>query len=214
MPRIGLLAQKGGAGKSTLAVHLSVLAGDAMLIDLDPQQSAAGWWRSRGAELPELATGSSAQLKQALAAITRGWVLVDTAPHAEEDSRIVAQAVDLVVIPTRPAVFDLRAIAPTVEIVKRAKTRAVIVLNAVPPSRTVAESWLTTEARQELQTYGLPVCPVAVGQRAALSYALNDGRSVTEFEPDGKAAAEMTKLWRWIRDQATDDAAGHSGRAA
>src|SRR4051794_1015657 len=119
MPRIGLLAQKGGAGKTTLAIHLSVLAGDAMLIDIDKQRSAAQWWHTRNTSLPDMAEGSSANLKKALANVTRRWVLVDTAPHVEEDARVVAENVDLVVIPTRASILDLRAIGPTVTIVKR-----------------------------------------------------------------------------------------------
>jgi len=66
MPIIGFLAQKGGAGKTTLAVHLAVLAGDALLVDLDPQRSAAEWWESREAELPELAVGEARDLSKAL----------------------------------------------------------------------------------------------------------------------------------------------------
>src|SRR4051794_5317049 len=107
MPSIGFLAQKGGAGKTTLAVHLAVLAGDALLVDLDPQKSTAEWWDSRRAELPELAVGEARDLKVALAAAKRSWVFVDTAPHAAEDARIVASIVDLVVVPTRPAILDL-----------------------------------------------------------------------------------------------------------
>ena len=203
MPSIGFLAQKGGAGKTTLAVHLAVLAGDALIIDLDQQQSAAEWWESRHAELPELAVGRAADLAGALAATRRPWVLVDTAPHAAEDAQIVAHAVDLVVIPTRPAILDLRAIRATVEIVREAKVRAVIVLNSCPPARGIGEASVTAEARQVLATYKLPVCPVAITQRAALTYALNDGRAVTEYEPDGKAADELRRLWRWISDEAS-----------
>ena len=173
MLSIGFLAQKGGAGKTTLAVHLAVLAGDALLVDLDPQRSAAEWWETRSAELPEL-----------------------------EDARTVASLVDLVVIPTRPAILDLRAIRATVEIISRAGARAVVVLNACPVARTVAEASIVTEARQALASYGLPLAPMAVAQRAALSYALNDGRAVSEFEPDGKAAKELRRLWEWLHVQA------------
>src|SRR5829696_5001665 len=63
MPSIGFLAQKGGAGKTTLAVHLTVLASDALLVDLDPQRSAAEWWETRSAELPELAIGQAKDLQ-------------------------------------------------------------------------------------------------------------------------------------------------------
>ena len=202
MPSIGFLAQKGGAGKTTLAVHLAVLAGEALLIDLDPQRSAADWWESRQAALPELAVGSANDLKVALAAARRPWVIIDTAPHAADEARIVAGLVDLVVIPTRAAILDLRAIRATVEIVRRAKARSVVVLNAVPAGRGVAEASIVTEARRALAAYGLPLAPVVVTQRAALSHALNDGRAVTEFEPNGKASAELQTLWSWLDDQA------------
>src|SRR4051812_2494475 len=98
MPSIAFLAQKGGAGKTTLAVHLAVLAGDALLVDLDPQRSTAEWWESRAAELPELAVGDAVDLRGALAAAQRPWVLIDTAPHAAEDARVVASVASLIVI--------------------------------------------------------------------------------------------------------------------
>lgn len=204
MTSIGFLAQKGGAGKTTLAVHLAVLAGDGLLVDLDPQRSAAEWWESRSEALPlpELAVGQAKDLRKALAAAKRSWIIVDTAPHAAEDARIVAGLVDLVVIPTRPAILDLRAIKATVSIVRDAKAKAVIVLNAAPSGRGTAEAGIVSEARRALAVYGLPVAPVVVTQRAAMSHALNDGRAVTEFEPDGKAADELRKLWRWIDGQA------------
>jgi chromosome partitioning protein len=202
MPSIGFLAQKGGAGKTTLAVHLAVLAGDGLLVDLDPQRSSAEWWDTRSADLPELAVGEARDLEAALASSRRSWIVVDTAPHAAEDARIVAGLVDLVAIPTRPAILDLRAIRATVDIVAKAGARGVVVLNACPVGRGLAEASIVTEARHALATYGLPLAPVAVAQRAAFSYALNDGRAVSEFEPDGKAAEELRRLWEWLRVQA------------
>ena len=53
------------------------------------------------------------------------------------------------------------------------------------------------EARRGLVSYGLPLVPQAVTGRAALAHALIDGRAVTEFEPDGKAAAELRRIWKW-----------------
>ena len=71
MTSIGFLAQKGGAGKTTLAVHLAVLAGDALMIDFDPQRLAAKCWVSRASELPELAMGEARDHAGALAATKR-----------------------------------------------------------------------------------------------------------------------------------------------
>jgi chromosome partitioning protein len=210
MPIIGFVAQKGGAGKTTLAVHLSVVAGDAVLVDLDPQGSAAEWWESREAETPAIATGRPADLGRSLAALTgqRRHVLVDTAPFSDEHAEAVARHADLVVIPTRPAILDLRAIRKTVELVQRVGTPAVIVLNAVPAGKSTAEASVVTAARVALSAYGLPVCPISIGQRMALQHALNDGRTVVEYEPDGKAAQEVRRLWRWIDEQAQVRLAG------
>lgn len=203
MATIALLAQKGGTGKTTLAVHLAALAGPGtILADLDPQRSAADWAETRAADWPEVVTGNADELRQVLPRMPAGaTVIVDTAPHAEAAAGRIAEIANLILIPTRPAILDLRAIGRTVEIVRRAGRPAAIVINAAPSGRGQAESPIVAEARRELAVYGLPVAPQAIGQRAALSYALNDGRAVTEFEPDGKAAAEIKTLWAWIETQ-------------
>jgi chromosome partitioning protein len=91
-------------------------------------------------------------------------------------------------------------------------TPAVIVLNAVPAGKTTAEASVVTAARVALSAYGLPVCPVAIGHRMALQHALNDGRTAVEYEPDGKAAQEIKRLWRWIDEQAKIRLVGSRGR--
>ena len=208
MKVLTLIAQKGGTGKTTLAVHLAVIAMQAgksvVLVDMDPQHSAADWWRERADMFPELVECTDAELPAVLKAAKADkvdLVVIDTAPHAEAASATAAKVADLALIPTRPAILDLRAIGATVDIVRRVKTRAAIVLNSCPPPRGVGEAGIVHEARLGLKEYGLPVCPVAVTQRAALSHALIDGRAVTEFEPSGKAARELSALWAWIEGE-------------
>ena len=210
MRTLALLAQKGGVGKSTLAIHLAVLAakagGNVLLIDLDPQHSAGDWWRAREATSPALVETEAAELANVLkAAKAEGVTLavIDTAPHSEAAAVTAARLADLVLIPTRPGILDLRAIGATVGIVQGVKAKAAIVLNSCPPSRGlgVAEAGIVGEARQGLEDYGLPVAPVAITQRAALSHALIDGRAVVEYEPDGKASRELGKLWQWIEKE-------------
>lgn len=205
---LALLAQKGGAGKTTLALHLAVVAQQAglrtVLVDLDPQRSAAGWWRARAADTPELVEtepGQLADVRAAAAAEGVALLVVDTRPSVERDTAEVARLADLALIPTRPAILDLRAIGATVEVVKASRRPAGIVLNSCPPPRGIGEASLTAEARRGLQDYGLPVVPTAVTQRAALAHALIDGQAVTEFEPDGKAAAEVRKVWQWAKER-------------
>ena len=202
MTSIALLSFKGGVGKTTLALHLATAASDAMIVDVDRQRSATGWWRSREAGLPELVSGTATDTRKAIAATARSWVFVDTAPAIDADARAVAEAVDFCLIPTRPAILDLRAIADTVDIVREARKPGAIVLNFCPPGRGVAVSGLVTEAKRALQAYSLPVAPVAITQRVALSHALAGGQAITEFEPDGRAADEIGRLWRWVSGKA------------
>lgn len=196
MPAIALLSQKGGAGKTTLCVHLAVCCGDGLIIDTDKQKSSAGWWRERDGQLPEMVTSTAQSVPKALAATKRHWVFIDTPPHAEDALRSVCAVSDFILIPARPAILDLRAIADTVSLV--GGVPAVIVLNSCPPGRGFGEASVVSEVRRALSVYGLPVCPVVVSQRVAYSHALNGGQAVTEFEPEGKAAGEIRRLWEWL----------------
>jgi len=205
---LAVLSQKGGSGKTTLTLHLAVIAQAAglrtVLVDCDPQRSAAGWWRARTPDTPELVEtepGKLADVIEAARADGVALVVVDTRPSVERDTLEVARLADMALIPSRPSILDLRAIGATVEVVKAAKAVAGIVLNSCPPGRGGEEAALTAEARAGLVSYGLPVLPVSVTQRAALSHALIDGRAVTEFEPDGKASAELRLVWEWIKER-------------
>jgi chromosome partitioning protein len=214
MKTLALLSQKGGSGKSTLAVHLAVIAQAAgrrtVIVDLDPQRSSAGWWETRTAETPEMVETTPDALRTVLDAARADGVafcVIDTRPSAGADAATAAALADLALIPTRPAIFDLKAIGATVDIVASAKVPAFIVLNGTPASRGFGEASITADARRALADYGIPVAPVSIGLRAALAHALVDGRAVNEFDPAGKAALEMTKLWQltekhlWPKDR-------------
>jgi chromosome partitioning protein len=206
MKTLSLIAQKGGTGKTTLGIHLAVEAQrgglKVLLIDTDPQGSAGAWWQRRASRDPALVQGQGTELAEMQAqARGRGFelVIVDTAPHSSHQSRACAECSDAVLIPTRPAILDLDAIGSTTELVADLRVPAEIVLNACPPPTRAHEPRIVAEAREALGAYPVPVCPVAVSQRAAYSHALIDGRAVVELEARGKAAAEIGALWRAVR---------------
>jgi len=218
MKTLALLSQKGGSGKSTLAVHLAVIAQATgrrtVIIDLDPQRSAAGWWETRTADTPEMVEATPGDLRAVLDAARDDGVdlaVVDTRPSAGADAAAAAAVADLVLIPTRPAIFDLKAISATVDVVASAKAPAFIVLNGTPAARGIGEASVTADARRALADYGISVTPISIGLRASLAHALVDGRAVNEFDPTGKAAAEMNKLWQ-LTEQTLWPSARHSTR--
>jgi len=203
MKVIAIISQKGGAGKTTLALHLAVAAEahgkPAAIVDLDPQASATSWGDSREAETPVVVSAQSSRLQKVLEAARAGgaaFVIIDTAPHSESAALAAARAADFILIPCRPAILDLRAISNSIDLAKMADKPAAVVLNAVPPRGSIAQ-----DAEQAVSGYGVPVAPVHIGQRAAFQHAITAGQVAQEYEPGGKAAEEITQLYEWIRQQ-------------
>jgi chromosome partitioning protein len=199
MKTVAVISQKGGTGKTTLALHLAVAASDgAAIIDLDPQTSATAWRDLRRAESPVVASVQPSRLSHALEAAKgarASFVVIDTAPHSEAGALAAARAADLILIPCRPALLDLRAISASADIVQLAKKQgaAAIVINACP-----ARGSLPDEAESALVAYGLRIAPVRIGNRTAFVRALVEGLTAQEWEPEGKAAAEIIELYKWI----------------
>lgn len=197
---IAVISQKGGAGKTTLSVHLATsacLAGhNAAIIDLDPQGTAASWGDRRKADTPEVVSGQAARLSVLIdAARANGadFLVVDTAPNADQTALRAAQSADVVLIPCRAATFDLEAIKATLTLSQLAQKPAYVVLNAIPP-----RSGIGREAAEGLAAQGAKVAPVMLSQRAAFTHGVIDGRTAQEFEPGGKAAEEIASLYAWV----------------
>jgi chromosome partitioning protein len=205
MKVITLLAQKGGSGKSTAAINLAVAAEagagrsrrTAAIVDADPQASAAVWRFQRAAETPVVIAVGPGELGLKLEACRKagaGFAFIDTAPHTERAAVEAARLADLLLIPCRPSLLDIKALAPTAAIAAATGRPVVILLNAAP-----AKAGAVIEAaRLALSGYALPVAPISLGQRAAFQNSLVLGLGVVEHEPRGKAADEVMALWRWL----------------
>ena len=200
MKTVALVTEKGGAGKSTVVVHLAVCAmrqGKAVaVIDLDPQASTRNWVERRGADDIAVVSATAQELPRLLEDARRqgaDLVVIDTAGRSDVTTAHVIAVADLILIPCRPSIYDLEASQRTAEQIRKAGgKRAAFVLNAVPSRGARAQ-----EARDALEGV-LPVSPVELHQLVAYSDALNDGRSVEEMEPSGKAAQEIRALYDWL----------------
>lgn len=200
MKTVVLLSQKGGTGKSTIATHLAVCAErdgkKVALFDLDPQASSYKWSQRRKEEQPAVVSAAAAELANLLVQAKKqgaDLILVDTAGHADASSLHALHHADLVLIPCRPSAADLDAIEDTIELASRAKpSKSAVVLNAAPTRGQLSE-----QARVAIEER-IQVAPVVLGQRSAYASAWIDGRSVEEYEVNGKAAEEIRKLYQWM----------------
>lgn len=205
MPTIAIVSQKGGSGKTTLALHLATFAAyqnhSACVIDTDPQATAAAWGDWRGGDFqPEVVTSPPARLAKTIQkAVSIGveWVVIDTPPHADSAAMEAVKAADLVLVPTRIRAFDLHSLEATAALVNASSKPTFIVLNAVPARATN----MIAGAIATIEGLGLKPCPVRLGERAAFHRASAAGEVATESEPGGRASGEIAELWSWACEQ-------------
>lgn len=204
---ISLISQKGGVGKTTLAINLAAAAhqrGKGVIIaDTDPQQSTYRWYLARKEEhpLPYVAsvfTDVLPSFVEKARANGADYCFIDTSPNSTEESLAIADQSDLLLVPCSPSFVDLRALKRTENIVRLSEKPALAILNLCPTYGNEAD-----QASQALRQLGFPVCPHRLVTRAAArrAYALN--LSVFEYEPSGKAAEEFDAIFRYACMQKT-----------
>ena len=191
--------QKGGVGKTTLAIHLSVawtVAGKRVaLLDIDPQASLSMWHSLRRTQLgdsePHLSTLAGWRVANEAERLARDYdlVLIDSPPHAETEARLAVRAASRVVIPVQPSILDLWATRATLDLAKAEGTPAMIVLNRVPP-RSASGDDVAAEAHK----LGVPVASSAIGNRVALSAAVQSGYGISEWDRTSPAGQEIAAL--------------------
>lgn len=194
---VALCCSKGGAGKTTMAVHLAVEGHrrglKTLLIDIDTQASAAKIMDRRGEEPPDVATEAAGRLEKAVrAARAQGYelVVVDTAPQADRAAAQAARIADIVLAPVQPSIVDLDAVDATVDICKLAGVPILFVLNRVP-----AQGQETAGTEDAIRKRGMPITGVRWGERKAFKYPFMRGLTAQEVEPGSKAASEVRALF-------------------
>jgi chromosome partitioning protein len=203
---ISFVNQKGGAGKSMLAINLAVAAeisGEKVcIVDLDKQGTVANWFNIRTAETPMVVAPTVVihlhvnDLIAKLAGEGFTLIVVDTKGEESHGTRDAMKAADLCLIPLRPAGPDLHAIRPTVTALREMKRNYALVVNQALPNK---KSKLTAALMTALAHDGL-VVPLAVAARASFQKSYSMGQAVMEFEGEGGPGAEEIKeLWAWCR---------------
>lgn len=196
---VAVFSQKGGSGKSTIAIHVAVMASRGhrvLLVDADPQGTVSAWGAARTRPDPLVVRADPSNLAEVLASARQEGielVIVDCPPHAAAGTVALLRQVDHVVTPVQPAMPDISAAQRTVALVAAAGRPISFVINRAP-----ARAAEVRQAREVLEPAG-PVSPITLGDRRAYARALTDSLAVSEYaRDDNKAVGEVFLYWNWL----------------
>lgn len=195
---IGLLNQKGGVGKTTLAVNLAAaltLRGSrVLLIDADPQGSALDWAAAReGAPLFAVVGLPRPTVHKEIGVVAQGYdhVVIDGPPRVTDLARSAIMASDLVLIPVQPSPYDIWAADEVVKLIAEARVYKENLKSVFAVNRKIANTAIGRDVGEALAAYPVPVLQASITQRVVFAEAVAQGKSIFEIDPDGPAAKEM-----------------------
>lgn len=197
---IVVASHKGGSGKTTLSAHLAVAAeragaGPVVLLDIDPRGALIAWWESRPDHVPAFAQSSAERLAGDLEQLRRkGYrlAIVDTPPAASETiSSVIGQA-ELVIVPTRGSLPELRALTATLHICADTGRQAAVAIMAAQPGMVIDH-----DAAIALSRHGA-LAPATVHYSEDIEAAMTGGLTAMELNPSCLAATEVRALWRYL----------------
>ncbi len=209
---ISLLSQKGGVGKTTLAIHLAAalveMGSRVLLIDADPQASATDWSARRSDDpLFPVVGMAKATLHKDLPAVadSSDHVVIDGPPRVNDVSRSAILASDVVIIPVCPSPYDVWAAEDVITLVREARVFKESLCVRFVINRKIANTVIGRDVLAALDRFEYPVLPVSVCQRVIFAESAAAGRTVLEVNPNSKASREILALRDAILEVPIDD---------
>jgi len=202
---LGVLQQKGGVGKTTLALNLAAHfareGARTLLVDADPQGSALAWSSVReAAPLFPVIGMAKPTLHKDLPAVAGDYELtvIDGAPRVNDLGRSAILASDFILIPAQPSPFDVWSCANIVGLIREAQVFKSAIAAAFVINRRIANTAIGRDAAKAFSEFEFPLLAHAVSQRVAFAEAAALGLTVVETAPGGEAAREIAAVAKEI----------------
>jgi chromosome partitioning protein len=196
-----VLNQKGGVGKTTLAVHIATALAyrgqRVLLVDADPQGSALDWSASREtAPLFPVIGLPKNTLHRDLPSIAADYtaVVIDGPPRVNDLARSAILASDVVLVPVQPSPYDVWAAKDIVDLVAEASVFKETLKTGFVINRKIVNTTIGREVIEALASYPVPVLRAQICQRVSFAESAGQGRTVLETDPQGMASREITIL--------------------
>lgn len=207
---LAVLNQKGGVGKTTLAVHIATALAQqgtkVLLVDADPQGSALDWAASRGIDplFPAIGLPKPNLHKEIPAhAANYAHVVIDGPPRVNEIARSAILASDFILIPVQPSPYDVWAAKEIVDLVREASLFKEKLISCFAINRRIVNTAIGRDVVEALAGYEVPVLKCAVSQRVAFAESAALGSTVLETNPNNPASHEILALIREILEKST-----------
>ncbi len=206
---LAFLNQKGGVGKTTLAVHVAAALARSgarvLLIDADPQGSALDWAACRTADplFPVIGLPKPKLHKEVPAHIPHyEYILIDGPPRVNDLARSAIMAADLVVIPVQPSPYDVWAAKDIVDLIKDAAPYRETIKSVFVINRRIVNTAIGRDVAEALAGYAIPVLAAQIAQRVAFAESAASGSTVLEDDPGSLASKEILALAEELLGQA------------